>query len=47
LRAIIDRKSLIIVVIPIGGGKSLMFILPVSIKDTGTTVVVMLLITLK
>jgi superfamily II DNA helicase RecQ len=47
LRAILDGKSPIIVVMPTGGGKSLMFMLPASVKDAGTTVVVTPLIALK
>ncbi|HXP49831.1 MAG TPA: DEAD/DEAH box helicase, partial [Bacteroidia bacterium] len=42
-----DGKSPIIVVMPTGGGKSLMFMLPASVKDAGTTVVVTPLIALK
>jgi hypothetical protein len=42
-----DGKSLIIVVMPIKGGKGLIFILLASVKDTRTIVVVMLLIVLK
>ncbi|KAH0558842.1 hypothetical protein GP486_004521 [Trichoglossum hirsutum] len=47
LRAIMDGKSPIIVVMRTGGGKSLMFMLPASVKDAGTTVVVTPLIALK
>jgi len=47
LRAIMDNKSPVIVVMRTGGGKSLMFMLPASIKDAGTTVVVTPLIALK
>jgi superfamily II DNA helicase RecQ len=47
LRAIMDGKSPIILVMPTGGGKSLMFMLPASVKDAGTTVVVTPLIALK
>ncbi|KAH0544389.1 hypothetical protein GP486_008517, partial [Trichoglossum hirsutum] len=47
LRAIMDGKSPIILVMRTGGGKSLMFMLPASVKDAGTTVVVTPLIALK
>ncbi|KAH0551515.1 hypothetical protein GP486_007269 [Trichoglossum hirsutum] len=47
LRAIMDGKSPIILVMQTGGGKSLMFMLPASVKDAGTTVVVTPLIALK
>jgi superfamily II DNA helicase RecQ len=47
LRAIMDGKSPVIVVMRTGGGKSLMFMLPASVKDAGTTVVVTPLIALK
>ncbi|KAH0542813.1 hypothetical protein FGG08_002861 [Glutinoglossum americanum] len=47
IRAIMDNKSPIILVMATGGGKSLMFMLPASIKEAGTTVVVTPLISLK
>src|SRR5579862_514407 len=47
LRAIMDGKSPVIVVMRTGGGKSLMFMLPASVKEAGTTVVVTPLIALK
>jgi superfamily II DNA helicase RecQ len=47
LRAIMDGKSPVIVVMRTGGGKSLMFMLPASVKDAGTTVVVTPLVALK
>ena len=47
LRAIMDNKSPIILVMRTGGGKSLMFMLPVSVKKAGMTVVVIPLIALK
>ena len=47
LRAVMDNKSPIIVVMPTGGGKSLMFMLPASVKEAGTTVVITPLIALK
>ncbi|KAH0553468.1 hypothetical protein GP486_006460, partial [Trichoglossum hirsutum] len=47
LQAIIANKSPIILVMRTGGGKSLMFMLPASIQEAGTTVVVMPLIALK
>jgi superfamily II DNA helicase RecQ len=47
LEAIMANKSPIILVMRTGGGKSLMFILPASIREAGTTVVVTPLIALK
>src|SRR5947199_10853044 len=47
LRAIMDNKSPIILVMRTGGGKSLMFMLPASVKEAGTTVVVTPLTALK
>jgi superfamily II DNA or RNA helicase len=47
LRAIMDNKSPIILVMATGAGKSLVFMLPASVKDAGTTVVVTPLIALK
>src|ERR1700739_681815 len=42
-----DGKSPIIVVMAIGGSKSLMFMLPALVKEAGTTVVITPLIALK
>ncbi|KAH0548035.1 hypothetical protein GP486_008223 [Trichoglossum hirsutum] len=47
LQAIIANKSPIILVMRTGGGKSLMFMLPASIREAGTTVVITPLIALK
>jgi RecQ family ATP-dependent DNA helicase len=47
IRAIIDYKSPIIAVMRTGGGKSLLFMLPASVGDAGTTVVVTPLLALK
>ena len=47
LRAIMDNKSPIILVMRTGGGKSLMFMLPASVKEAGMTVVVTPLTALK
>jgi superfamily II DNA helicase RecQ len=45
--AIVAGESPVVAVMPIGGGKSLLFILPVWAKQGGTTVVVVLLIALR
>lgn len=47
IRAIMDNKSPIILVMATGGGKSLTFMLPASVKEAGTTVVVTPLVSLK
>lgn len=47
LRAIMDNKSPIVLVMATGGGKSLVFMLPASVKEAGTTVVVTPLVALK
>src|SRR4051794_27091326 len=47
LRAIMDNKSPIILVMCTSSGKSLMFMLPASVKKVGMTVVVTLLTALK
>ncbi|KAH0553343.1 hypothetical protein GP486_006567 [Trichoglossum hirsutum] len=47
LQAIVANKSPIILMIRTGGGKSLMFMLPASVQEAGTTVVVTPLIALK
>jgi len=47
LQAILNDESPIILVMRTGGGKSLMFMLPASIKEAGTTVVIVPLIALK
>ncbi|KAH0551482.1 hypothetical protein GP486_007302 [Trichoglossum hirsutum] len=47
LQVIMSNKSPIILVMRTGGGKSLMFILPASIREAGTTVVITPLIALK
>src|SRR5436309_3473959 len=47
IRAIMDYKSPIIAVMRTGGGKSLLFMLPASVRDAGTTVVVTPLLALK
>ncbi len=40
LYAVLDKTTLLIVVLPIGGGKSLLFTLPAYIEETRVTVVV-------
>jgi superfamily II DNA helicase RecQ len=47
LQAIIKNKSPIVIVIGTGAGKSLLFILPARSIGAGTTVVIMLLISLQ
>lgn len=47
MQVIQDRASLVIVVIPTGGGKSMLFILPAFIAPGGYTIIVVLLISLQ
>ena len=42
LHAVIDGQTPLIVVLPTGGGKSLLFSVPACIDDAGVTVVVVL-----
>ncbi|KAH8696998.1 hypothetical protein GQ44DRAFT_633580, partial [Phaeosphaeriaceae sp. PMI808] len=35
LKAIVTRELLLVVVLPIGGGKSLLFLAPTYLKDLG------------
>jgi superfamily II DNA helicase RecQ len=47
MQAIQDRASLVIAVMPTGGGKSMLFILPAFVAPGGCTIVVVLLISLR
>jgi superfamily II DNA helicase RecQ len=47
MAAIVVGESLVVAVMPTGGGKSLLFMLPVWAEQSGTTVVVIPLIALR
>ncbi|KAH8685356.1 hypothetical protein GQ44DRAFT_638909, partial [Phaeosphaeriaceae sp. PMI808] len=40
LKAVVTRESLLVVVLPIGRGKSLLFLTPTCLKDPRVTIVV-------
>ena len=47
VQAILQGKSLVVVIMPTGGGKTVIFTLPAWIKQGGTTVVVIPLVALR
>lgn len=47
MRAIQNRDSIVVAVMPTGSGKSMLFMLPAWIELGGTTIVVVLLIALR
>jgi superfamily II DNA helicase RecQ len=40
LHAVLEKQMLLIVMLPIGRGKSLLFMLPACVEEVGVTVVV-------
>jgi superfamily II DNA helicase RecQ len=42
LYAVLEKQTLLIIVLPIGRGKSLLFTLPACVEEVGVTVVVVL-----
>jgi superfamily II DNA helicase RecQ len=42
LHAVLEKQTLLIIVLPTGRGKSLLFTLPAYIEEVGVTVVVVL-----
>jgi superfamily II DNA helicase RecQ len=42
LHAVLEKQTPLIVMLPIGRGKSLLFTLPACVEEAGVTVVVML-----
>jgi superfamily II DNA helicase RecQ len=39
---VLEKQTLLIIMLPIGGGKSLLFTLPACVEEVGVTVVVVL-----
>lgn len=47
MQAIQQGESPVVAVMPIGGGKSMLFIVPVFTAPGGTTIIIVLLVTLQ